>query len=89
MSEPIKTLLSKSRHYKAEIYQRDDSLFTYSVSSWISKSVENLYGDYWSEQTRRLSLFNSVQSAVDAAIEDLRNLSGEMDFMFITSNNDE
>ena len=81
MKHVIKVILTPSKRYKAEIVQRNDSLFEYFIYEWTREVVPE-YGYvsewHWSPITTNISLSDSEDRAVQIAIEELRLYSGEM-----------
>jgi hypothetical protein len=67
----VKEMYSPRKNYKAEISRRDDGMFQVTVHRWEDE------WEFWTQRSRGLSLTDSLHSATDIALEDLRNLSGE------------
>jgi hypothetical protein len=73
MEQVIKEIFSPSKLYKVQIIKRKDNIFTTEVYMW----QEDCGYEYWSPIKQGLSLFDTEESALTIAIEQLRNYSGE------------
>jgi hypothetical protein len=69
--EIVKKIISPSKHYKAEIIKRNDELFHIEIYVWEEE------WECWSRTTRNLSLIDTKEHAINIAIEELHNRTGE------------
>jgi hypothetical protein len=69
----VKELISQNKQYKAEIVKRPDGLFSFEIFRW----YEDEWGDGWSPITKGLSLIDTIEQAIETALEALCNLTGE------------
>lgn len=67
----IKEIFSQNKNYKAEIIKRNDNLFQAYIYLWDDE------WETWLQTTEGLSLTDNEQSAINSAIEHLRNHTGE------------
>lgn len=83
MSNVIKEILTPSKRYKAEIVQREDGSFEVVLYQWFEDYVEpyGLIADGWESASRMKILVDSEYNAMKIAIQELRNLSGESEYM--------
>lgn len=70
--EVIETIITSSKQYKAEIIRRTDGLFHIEIFVWEKE------WECWSRYTRSLSLTDSKERAMEIAIEELQNRTGEI-----------
>ena len=67
----IKEIFSTSKKYKAEIIKRKDNLNQVYTYLWDDE------WETWLQVTEGLSLTDTEQSAINSAVEYLRNYTGE------------
>lgn len=69
--EVIKEIFSKNKHYKAKIIKRRDNSYQVFIYYWDDE------WETWLEITDGLSILDNETSAINSAIEHLRNHTGE------------
>lgn len=70
--ENVKEIISKDKLYKVEIVKRADGLFSIETFRW-----EDEWGECWSRTTRGLLLIDTFEHAMEIAVEEFRNITGE------------
>lgn len=70
--EVVKEIISPNKLYKAEIIKRADGLLKVEIFRW-----EDEWDECWSRTTRGLSLIDTMEHAIEIALEELDNLTGE------------